>query len=254
MNSTDSDDDFAWISNETRLLSSSTIYSREPVNRISIWYIYVSREQTVDKISRQWFSFQKSNSDSDNASISLLQIESLLPATDYQITEIMLYHIPIDSDELPSYSQSNIQRSIPFLNRVWSRENGKESVCNIPIPPSISIFHDVNTLYCILEEPATPPIEDPVADPNEQNAYEDEVSDFSSEEDEPSLENVHTSHSIHPILKNTMKQKPTILHGITKKVRINLTPQIMAPKKISIKKGKKTRKYFSSKNINTTIV
>jgi hypothetical protein len=292
MSSSSSDDsevDLSWIYAEQRLLESKTMYTREPVTRMAVWMLFVSNTD------EDWNDIHKIHATSLSLSpsvqhVSIDRIQTLVDSyrekhsryASYEWKELLLYHVPIEANEILAYSQSDPHRSIHHWQSVWTPES---NVSEISIPASIFVFQDIHALYCILEEPKAIPLDpvvdpvvdpviDPVVDPEEpaeESAPLPEEDEHDSEEDESDVDTTDDADEIPiparnhtpllPILKHTSKQKPSIRHGLTKKVRINTIPQIILQVKPKPKhtplatkpKGKMTRKYIPSKSINTTV-
>ena len=257
----DMDVDVSWILSEKRLLDMDTYTPLEPASSIHVVCIFVSNgKKTVHK-----FTLHDISSITIPFSRVQEKIQEYMTAhsmyASYQWSEIIRYHLPIESDRLAQFAKSNAERSIDHFQSIWSRESGDSSLpLWIDMPPSVFIFHDIQCIYCILEEPedetahsnsmsATPttPMADPMADPTEESSssspsMESFPADAETEADmvtekDPMLESSPEEHlypspyikhpSIHPILKHTMKQKPSLGRGITKKVHLNLVPQLI---------------------------
>jgi hypothetical protein len=250
----DMDVDVSWILSEKRLLDMDTYTPLEPASSIHVVCIFVSNgKKTVHKFTLHDIS-------SITIPFSRVQdkIQEYMTAhsmyASYQWSEIIRYHLPIESDRLAQFSKSNAERAIDHFQSIWSRESVDSSLpLWIDMPPSVFIFHDIQCIYCILEEPVAPLADATAHFPTEESS--DAASSASSassmesfpaetdpdpdpdQEEDPMLESSPEEHlypspyikhpSVHPILKHTMKQKPSLGRGITKKVHLNLVPQLI---------------------------
>jgi hypothetical protein len=279
--SDDSEVDLSWIYAEQRLLESKTMYTREPVTRMAVWMLFVSNTDEDSNDIRKIHATSISLSPSV-PHVSIDRIQTLVDSyrekhsryASYEWKELLLYHVPIESNDILAYSQSDPHRSIHHWQSIWTPES---DVSEISIPSSIFVFQDIHALYCILEEPKAIPVDQAVdqagfqEEPAEESSPHPEEEEHESEEHESDVDTTDDDDEIPiparnhtpllPILKHTSKQKPSIRHGLTKKVRINAIPQIILQVKPKPKhtplatkpKGKMTRKYIPSKSINTTV-
>lgn len=254
MDDSDTSMDLSWISAENRMLESKTMYTREPVTQLPVRLLFVSNGEEPRCI-RRLHAASLSLASTDPC-VSIDRIHHLVEGyqrrrpqyASYACVEMLLYHIPTDVHEIQVYSQSDSRTAAAHhMRSVWTPDS---SLREIAIPSSIFVFHDINTLYCILEEPM-PPLLDVDSHMDVASEGEEETEDMSDDEEVPDV----PPPPLHPILKHTSRHKPALNQGVTKKVRINAMPQMIRPVVVPKRKphGKKTRKYVPSKSINTTV-
>jgi len=139
--------DVAWIEKHERLLSVEQVYVREPQNNIQITFIYINKDDYINKIICETVPVV-------NGSISyqtLVQLingkKRLTPTSKYKFDTLATFFIDLDADQVQ-----------PFVNNIdFKTENGFFRA-NVPfldgirIPDSIFLFHELNSLFVIFRE------------------------------------------------------------------------------------------------------
>jgi len=145
--------DMSWIEEEERLQNIQTNYSREPMESIKTYFIYINKNQYIDKILCEIQELEI-NSDSKGSQINKETILKIIqtkkistPFSKYKLVDILLYNIDLEPEHIQDYSKANIEdnsnkdllKKIPIFDE-------------ITIAPSIFIFHGINSLYFIFQE------------------------------------------------------------------------------------------------------
>ena len=145
--------DMSWIEEEERLQNIQTNYSREPMESIKTYFIYINKNQYIDKILCEVQELEI-NSDSTGSQINKETILKIIqtkkistPFSKYKLVDILLYNIDLEPEHIQDYSKANIEdnrnkdllKKIPIFDEVL-------------IAPSIFIFHGINSLYFIFQE------------------------------------------------------------------------------------------------------
>jgi hypothetical protein len=145
--------DMSWIEEEERLQNIQTNYSREPMESIKTYFIYINKNQYIDKILCEIQELEI-NSDSTGSHINKETILKIIqtkkistPFSKYKLVDILLYNIDLEPEHIQDYSKANIEdnsnkdllKKIPIFDEVT-------------ITPSIFIFHGINSLYFIFQE------------------------------------------------------------------------------------------------------
>jgi len=151
----DTDDlDMSWIEEEEKLQNIQNNYSREPMESIRVLFIYINKNQYIDKILCEEQELEK-NSDGSGSQINketvlkMIQTKKIsTPFSKYKLSDILLYNIDLEPEHIQDYSKLNVE----------SENTGASTLKKIPIfdeiivVPSIFIFHGINSLYFIFQE------------------------------------------------------------------------------------------------------
>jgi len=145
----DADIDISWIQSHEKEILVDKNYQREPMEEISVYYIYINSSSSIEKITHEVIPTESCNGQTVIKNETLLyliqtkrRIEKHLT---YQYADIILYNVDLEPNQIPLYATSNNDIQDDFLKQ--------SSIFNdIVIPDSIFIFHEVNTLYIIFKE------------------------------------------------------------------------------------------------------
>lgn len=128
-----------WITDAERLYSISQTSLREPLPYISLVFMYIDK-------TKQMTSFHKDTLLLTEQILSKDVLGKLIASHKkdaYSLKESFLFHIPIEPEVVPIYHENSYMTS-------WSQVY--PLLADIPLPPSIFIFHPFNTLYFIYHE------------------------------------------------------------------------------------------------------
>jgi len=145
--------DMSWIEEEERLQNIQTNYSREPMESIKTYFIYINKNQYIDKILCELQELEVKPDESGSlinkeTILKLIQTKKITtPFSKYKLSDILLYNIDLEPEHIQDYSKTNIEdignkdllKKIPIFDEVT-------------IAPSIFIFHGINSLYFIFQE------------------------------------------------------------------------------------------------------
>ena len=151
--------DTSWIEQQERYQNiEGSNRGREQCNFINIHYIYVNKENNVEKINHEKYPLDHSQSSHLSSNkCSLISKENVLriiqsrkiftPTSKYKFEDIILYNVDIEPENIQSYEniEPNMENSreyfkvLPFIN-------------DITIPDSVFIFHQINCLFFIFKE------------------------------------------------------------------------------------------------------
>lgn len=122
-------------------------YVKERMTDIMIHYIYIDRDNSIEKIVNEKENLIEDGDDSilpGNRSIQLIQNHLVCDKKKkYKLSESLLYNVDIEFINLQSYNKDN--NSISFLNAL-------PFFNVIRILPSLSIFHSLNCIFMIFKE------------------------------------------------------------------------------------------------------
>lgn len=147
-----------WIEQQERILQTHECYSREPMESILCYFVYVNLENSIEKVTSERIDLSVSRSDhgggGSKAVISSEQVLQLIqsnristPTTKYIFQESFLYYVDLESENLQQFIQGDnyVDISKRFLQVLPLLDD-------IVVPPSIFVFHHLNSLYFLFKE------------------------------------------------------------------------------------------------------
>ena len=156
-------EDISWFEKMERLHNMDHICPREPMNEITIHFVYVNLDNAIHKIITENYELQtledddnkkdnnddnKKDSDKEESSfldnirfISHIQHKKQSDNIRYKLFDIVLYHIGIES--------ANLQKNDKIQGKFYRLSLLEK---DISIPPSVFIFHSLNAIYVWLKE------------------------------------------------------------------------------------------------------
>jgi len=144
--------DTSWIQEHDRLSQINENYLREPMDSIRVYYVYINRNQYIEKIISDKLPLLVS----ENKQNSYLSKETLLqiiqsrkiktPFSKYKLTDVVSYLVDLEPENVQSFSNHEIAgQSIPFFKV-------RSFMDDIQFNNSIFIFHGINSIYFLFEE------------------------------------------------------------------------------------------------------
>lgn len=142
--------DISWIEEQERIQNIKTNYSREPIESITTYFIYINRNQYIDKIlcESQLLEIKEDKTGSfirQDTVLKIIQSKKKMTAfSKYKLIDILLYNVDLEPEHIQAYS-NDIEINTGTLKHVPIFDE-------IVISPSIFIFHGINSLYFIFQE------------------------------------------------------------------------------------------------------
>ena len=140
--------DISWIQEHEKETNISENFFREPVENISIYYLYINNSE-IEKIDNELVSTM-SVGDSIGLSkeriLHIIQHKKNMNGKKYKISEILLYNVLLEPESIQSYSKSENTRDLSkgFFKTLSIFDD-------IIISDSIFIFHSINSIYFIFQ-------------------------------------------------------------------------------------------------------
>jgi hypothetical protein len=133
--------DTDWIHHEQRLSIIDQKCLPEPLPYITLEFIYINKQSEVVDTATEKLSSSSSSSLSKELLISIIHAHKKRDHKNYVLKDTLLFHIPIQPEILPSFLEETFNTSIftktfPIID-------------DIVLPPSIFIFHPINTLFFV---------------------------------------------------------------------------------------------------------
>jgi hypothetical protein len=198
--------DETWIHELQRIQDIKHNYCKENMNSIYIHSIFINHLKDIDKIINSEVLLTRYNN-SDNTYIpkdfllQSVQNNKRLLKSQYKLVDIASFFVTLEPEDIQSYSKTTDLSSAPNFFKIHP------SIDDIVVPPSIFIFHSINSIFLIYQEV---------------------------------IQTTH-NHTMKSILKSTSNKNNN--YSDTKKVRINT--QFNQTYRVKHKKHKKTRKHIT---------
>lgn len=148
----DTDDDaldMSWLEEQEKLNNIETIYNREPIKSINLFFIYVNKDQNVDEIIKEKHVLQQPGS-LLSKEILLQYIQSKKRLSDkskYKFQDIAVYNVDIEPEHIQAYSTTEItvENSSQYLKVL-------PFSADIHVADAIFVFHETTALFFIFQE------------------------------------------------------------------------------------------------------
>tara|TARA_B110000967_G_C18901289_1_gene575418 strand:- start:2993 stop:3574 length:582 start_codon:yes stop_codon:yes gene_type:complete len=156
--------DITWIKDHEKLINIENNHTPIPMDVINSYIIYINKNDFIEKIICSQMSLETNRDDTVNSTINKNNIIQFInynkiqtKLTKYKFDTMFLYNIDLKHDDLKSFS------NLSNFNNINKRFFKKMSfMSDIIIPPSLFIFHKINSLYlCFKETPIHKNINEP---------------------------------------------------------------------------------------------
>lgn len=155
----DEDLDISWIQNHEKILSIHENYKREPMESISLYFLYINQNAEIEKIIREKEILEVKDDFQRLSKERILQIVQQKKKTNtgkYSLDHILVYNITIEPENIQKYVNTNnlLEFSQPFIKHL-------AVIDEIKIYPSIFVFHSLNSIFFFfkkMDEPTAPPL------------------------------------------------------------------------------------------------
>ena len=135
---------FSWIEESERMCSIETNLLREKLSSIPMMFIYINKHNVIDSIDTEILLLPDISHIPKEKLIKLIKSKQKnTPVSKYILKEFLLYHIPLEPEHISSFIHSS--ESTSFLKIFPIIED-------VPLPPSLFIFHSINGLYFLYYE------------------------------------------------------------------------------------------------------
>lgn len=160
-NNSDTDHlDLSWTEQYIRTTESQTVYNKEPMSKINIQFIYVNTRSEICNTITESYPLKLNGGDdgssilSEQIIIPLTKSKSVITGSNgilmrYQFDDILLYCITLDPANLFDYINKPNDRLVDDGSSFMKKMS---IIDDIVVPPSLFIFHTLNTIYFIFRE------------------------------------------------------------------------------------------------------
>ena len=141
-----------WIQEEERLDKITQNYPKENMENINIYFLYINDDLYIEKIIYEKLPLDISPENTDKTMIKkevllqMIQHKKITSTAKYSLMDILVYNVDLEPQHIQSYSKNaNIDESSASFFKVLP------IIDDIPISPSVFIFHSINSIYVLFK-------------------------------------------------------------------------------------------------------
>tara|TARA_B100000902_G_C26913792_1_gene718217 strand:- start:70 stop:615 length:546 start_codon:yes stop_codon:yes gene_type:complete len=137
-------EDFNWISESEKLYNINDHFNKISHEKIKTIFVYVNESNYIDKISKKYIHITNNTIFKDLLFKTIYDNRIKNPNSVYNFDTATLFHVPIDHDKINILNNSDIN-DFSFFNSI-NIDN------HLIVPPSLFIFHNINTLIVFYKQ------------------------------------------------------------------------------------------------------
>jgi hypothetical protein len=139
--------DAKWIEEFEKIDNNYKTFYAEDILNIKFQYVYVNKENNIDKVKKETVLLKTPNYISREELIGILKKNNKSNNASYTVLSILKYNIDIDPSDVVYYIKNNIKQceQYEFLKLI-------KNIDAIPLNKSISMFQDLNDIIIIFYE------------------------------------------------------------------------------------------------------
>jgi hypothetical protein len=136
--------DAKWIEEFEKIDNNYKTFYAEDILNIKFQYVYVNKENNIDKVKKETVLLKTPNYISREELIGILKKNNKSNNASYTVLSILKYNIDIDPSDVVYYIKNNIKQceQYEFLKLI-------KNIDAIPLNKSISMFQDLNDIIII---------------------------------------------------------------------------------------------------------
>ena len=139
--------DLSWTENHIRTTNSETVLCPEHMTNINIHFVYINTKAEIVKVIKENHPLQQIDDKCilpEHLVLQLIQTKRQDKDTRYKLVDILSFIVTLETDHINRFTQNNDVIE-DFMKPVSISSE-------IAIPPSMIIFHQLNTMYFIFRE------------------------------------------------------------------------------------------------------
>jgi hypothetical protein len=140
----DSDLDTFWIEEFEKVESDYKSFYTEKINNVKLNYIYISKDNEIEKIGKDVVFLSQENHISREEMIKILKQNMIHNNKKYSVLSILKYNIDIDPQDVSFYLKNEHDKNA-FLHVV-------KHIDDIILNDTINMFQDLNNIIIIFNE------------------------------------------------------------------------------------------------------
>ena len=141
--------DTSWFNEQDQFTNVQYLDGREPMNEIQVKILYIDLNNTLIHTETEICKLEIENEKSifsREKILLLIQSKNKREMKKYRLSELLLYNVVIEPENLQNYSKT-IQQ---MTDEIYLKKHS--TIDDIQIASSILIFHTINTVYFIFQE------------------------------------------------------------------------------------------------------
>jgi hypothetical protein len=145
----------SWIDTQEKILQIQQNYIREQMDTICCYFMYINVNSYIEKITSEQIKISYQNGE-QTSKIGIIPKEQVLQIiqqkrndknTKYVFKDSWMYLVDLEPENIQDYSKSE-----NFYDISKQFFQVLPPIDDIHIPPSIFIFHDINSIYFLFQE------------------------------------------------------------------------------------------------------
>lgn len=137
----------SWLEEQERILSISEVPYREPMHSLKCYFFYINMNNYIHHVDMEELDIGSEGVLGSDKLLNIIQSKKIYTAnTKYLFQDLFLFHIDLEPDEIQGFIGCDMEN---FGGRFFRKVS---MVDDIIIPPSIGVFHSVNSLYFFFHE------------------------------------------------------------------------------------------------------
>ena len=134
------DEDELWIQEQQKILNIKMNYKREPLEYINLHFCYVDAENAIVNLKTEKHTFSETQTITEAQLFSIIEEKKHDANINYIFSELSLFVVDVEPENIQSIEPAGkpFFKSLSFIQ-------------DIAIPPSIFIFHPLNSLFFLFK-------------------------------------------------------------------------------------------------------
>ena len=134
------DEDELWIQEQHKILNMKMNYKREPLEYINLHFCYVNEENSIVNLKTEKHTFSKRQTITEAQLFNIIEDKKHDANINYIFSELSLFVVDVEPENIQSIEPTRkpFFKTLPFVQ-------------DIAIPPSIFIFHPLNSLFFLFK-------------------------------------------------------------------------------------------------------
>ena len=135
------DEDEMWLQEQKKILNIKNNYKREPLEYINLHFCYVDAENAIVNLKTEKHTFSETQTISEKELFTIIEEKKNDANIHYVFSELSLFIVDLEPENIQTIEPKKTPffKTLPFIS-------------DIVIPPSIFIFHPLNSLFFLFKK------------------------------------------------------------------------------------------------------
>ena len=135
------DEDEMWLQEQKKLLNIKNNYKREPLEYINLHFCFVDAENAIVNLKTEKHTFSETQTISEKELFTIIEEKKKDANIHYVFSELSLFIVDLEPENIQTIEPKKTPffKTLPFIS-------------DIVIPPSIFIFHPLNSLFFLFKK------------------------------------------------------------------------------------------------------